>query len=98
MEKVPLTVLGPIYRVPLYDWSRSKTGHCGIRDFECTGVGRTARYEIARRIEQQTQGKLRFTLASLLSLLYRMEKQSWVRGEMANWRNRPTQAPLSAHL
>ena len=38
-------------------------------------------YEIARRIEQQTQGKLRFTLASLYPLLYRMEKQDWVRGE-----------------
>jgi len=38
-------------------------------------------YEIARRIEQQTQGKLRFTLASLYPLLYRMEKQGWVRGE-----------------
>ena len=38
-------------------------------------------YEIARRIEQQTEGKLRFTLASLYPLLYRMEKQGWVRGE-----------------
>jgi len=38
-------------------------------------------YEIARRIEQQTQGQLRFTLASLYPLLYRMEKQGWVRGE-----------------
>jgi PadR family transcriptional regulator PadR len=38
-------------------------------------------YEIARRIEHQTQGKLRFTLASLYPLLYRMEKQGWVRGE-----------------
>jgi len=38
-------------------------------------------YEIARRIEQQTGGKLRFTLASLYPLLYRMEKRGWVRGE-----------------
>ena len=38
-------------------------------------------YEIARRIEQRTRGKLRFTLASLYPLLYRMEKQGWVRGE-----------------
>jgi PadR family transcriptional regulator, regulatory protein PadR len=37
-------------------------------------------YEIARRIERQTQGKLRFTLASLYPLLYRMEKSGWVRG------------------
>ena len=38
-------------------------------------------YEIARRIEQQTRGKLRFTLASLYPLLYRMEKRGWVRAE-----------------
>jgi PadR family transcriptional regulator PadR len=37
-------------------------------------------YEMARRIEEQTQGSLRFTLASLYPLLYRMEKRGWVRG------------------
>lgn len=38
-------------------------------------------YEIARRIEQTTQGSLRFTLASLYPLLYRMEKQGWLRAD-----------------
>jgi PadR family transcriptional regulator, regulatory protein PadR len=38
-------------------------------------------YEIARRIDQQTKGALRFTLASLYPLLYRMESQGWVRGK-----------------
>lgn len=38
-------------------------------------------YEIARRIERQTRGKLRFTLASLYPLLYRMESRGWLRGE-----------------
>jgi PadR family transcriptional regulator PadR len=37
-------------------------------------------YEIARRIERQTRGKLRFTLASLYPLLYRMENKGSVRG------------------
>jgi DNA-binding PadR family transcriptional regulator len=37
-------------------------------------------YEMARRIEQQTEGSLRFTLASLYPLLYRLEKRGWVRG------------------
>lgn len=37
-------------------------------------------YELARRIEQQTRGSLRFTLAALYPLLYRMEKRGWVRG------------------
>jgi len=36
-------------------------------------------YEMARRIEQQTKGALRFTLASLYPLLYRLEKRGWVR-------------------
>lgn len=37
-------------------------------------------YEMARSIERQTQGSLRFTLASLYPLLYRLEKRGWVRG------------------
>lgn len=37
-------------------------------------------YEMARRIEEQTEGSLRFTLASLYPLLYRLEKRGWVRG------------------
>jgi PadR family transcriptional regulator len=48
-------------------------------------------YEIARRIEAQTRGKLKFTLASLYPLLYRMESRGWVRGEWqvsANGRRR----------
>jgi PadR family transcriptional regulator PadR len=37
-------------------------------------------YEIAHRIERQTRGTLRFTLASLYPLLYRMENKGLVRG------------------
>lgn len=43
-------------------------------------------YEIARRIEQQTRGSLRFTLAALYPMLYRMEKQRWIRG---TWETSP---------
>src|SRR5207237_9420643 len=32
------------------------------------------------RIEQQTNGALRFTLAALYPMLYRMEQQRWIRG------------------
>ena len=35
-------------------------------------------YEIARRIEQETNGSLRFTLAALYPMLYRLEKQKWI--------------------
>ena len=44
-------------------------------------------YEIARRIEQQARGKLRFTLASLYPLLYRMEKRGCAPGA---WQLSPT--------
>jgi transcriptional regulator len=35
-------------------------------------------YEIARRIEERSGGALRFDLASLYPLLYRMERDGWV--------------------
>ncbi|HXR33747.1 MAG TPA: PadR family transcriptional regulator [Verrucomicrobiae bacterium] len=38
-------------------------------------------YEISRRIERDSGGALRFTLAALYPLLYRMEKRGWVRGD-----------------
>jgi DNA-binding PadR family transcriptional regulator len=37
-------------------------------------------YELARRIEERSGGALRFTLASLYPLLYRLENRGWVRG------------------
>jgi len=37
-------------------------------------------YEIARLIEQRTGGRLRFTLASLYSTLYRLEDRGWIKG------------------
>ena len=43
-------------------------------------------YEIARRIEQDSEGALRFTLASLYPLLYRMEKRGWTK---ATWETTP---------
>jgi DNA-binding PadR family transcriptional regulator len=35
---------------------------------------------MARRIEEQTKGALRFTLAALYPMLYRMEQCRWIRG------------------
>ncbi len=64
-----------------------KRGTAELAILSVLETGELHGYEIARRIEQQTQGKLRFTLASLYPLLYRMEKQGWVRG---SWQ-------LSAH-
>ena len=44
-------------------------------------------YEIARRIEQHSGGALRFDLASLYPLLYRLEKRGWLRGA---WETAPS--------
>ena len=41
---------------------------------------------LARRIEQESDGALRFTLASLYPLLYRMEKRGWTK---ATWETTP---------
>ncbi len=43
-------------------------------------------YEIAKRIELQTEGVLRFNLASLYPLLYSLEKRAWVK---AGWETSP---------
>src|ERR1700741_5246434 len=43
-------------------------------------------YEIARRIERDTKSSLHFTLAALYPMLYRMEKQRWIRG---TWETSP---------
>jgi PadR family transcriptional regulator, regulatory protein PadR len=58
-----------------------KRGTAELAILSVLGSGELHGYEIARRIERETHGKLRFTLASLYPLLYRMEKRGWVRGE-----------------
>ncbi len=37
-------------------------------------------YEISKLIEQRSQGALRFHVASLYPLLYRLEKRGWIQG------------------
>jgi transcriptional regulator len=48
-------------------------------------------YEIAKQIETQSQGVLRFDMASLYPMLYRFERKAWVKAEwqtIANGRRR----------
>ena len=45
-----------------------------VEDADCHG------YDIARQIEDRSDGTLRFTLASLYAMLYRMEARGWIRG------------------
>ncbi len=37
-------------------------------------------YEISKLIEQRSEGALRFHVASLYPLLYRLEKRGWIQG------------------
>jgi PadR family transcriptional regulator PadR len=37
-------------------------------------------YEIAKLIETRSQGTVKFNVASLYPLLYRLEKRGWIRG------------------
>ena len=37
-------------------------------------------YEIGKLIEERSEGALRFNVASLYPLLYRLEKRAWIQG------------------
>jgi len=43
-------------------------------------------YEISKLIEQRSEGRLRFKVASLYPLLYRLEERGWVEGR---WVEKP---------
>ena len=45
-------------------------------------------YDIGRLIELRSRGTLRFNVASLYPLLYRLEKRGWIRGR---WVEKPGQ-------
>ena len=45
-------------------------------------------YDIGSLIEQRSRGVLRFNVASLYPLLYRLEKRGWIKG---SWVERPGQ-------
>lgn len=62
--------------------SNIKRGSAELAILSVLAQGPMHGYEIAQSIERQTQGALRFTLASLYPLLYRMESCGWLR---ASW-------------
>ncbi len=59
-----------------------KRGSAELAVLSVLASGALHGYEIARRIEERSGGALRFDLASLYPLLYRMERDAWVK---ANW-------------
>jgi len=64
-----------------------KRGSAELAVLSVLELGALHGYEIARRIDQQTKGSLRFTLAALYPMLYRLEKKKCIRGA---WVTSPT--------
>jgi len=58
-----------------------KRGSAELAVLSVLATGPLHGYEIARKIEEQSGGALRFDLASLYPLLYRMERDGWVRAK-----------------
>lgn len=68
-----------------------KRGSAEIAILSVLAVHAAHGYEIAKRIEQRTGGVLRFDMASLYPMLYRLEKRGWIKGTwetVANGRRR----------
>ncbi len=68
-----------------------KRGSAELAILSVLAVQRAHGYELAKRIEQQTGGVLRFDMASLYPMLYRLERRRWIKGAwetVANGRRR----------
>lgn len=58
-----------------------KRGSAELAVLSVLAAGPLHGYQIARHIEESSGGVLRFDLASLYPLLYRMERDGWVRAK-----------------
>lgn len=58
-----------------------KRGSAPLAVMSVLAMGPLHGYEIARRIEERSGGRLRFDLASLYPLLYRLERDGWVKAK-----------------
>lgn len=70
-----------------------KKGSAELLILACVEARARHGYEIARRIAEESNGAIRFNVASLYGLLYRLEARGWIRGrwiEAPNERRRRT--------
>jgi PadR family transcriptional regulator PadR len=73
------------------EWLQMKRGSAELAILAILEDGPLHGYEIAKRIEARSGGKLRFDVASLYPLLYQLEARRWVKGrweEAASGRKR----------
>jgi transcriptional regulator len=57
-----------------------KKGSAELMVLSIIGSGSRHGYEIAKLIEARSRGRLRFHVASLYPLLYRLEERGWLQG------------------
>jgi len=62
------------------EWMQMKRGSAELAVLAVLEDGPLHGYEIARRIEARSGGRLRFDVASLYPLLYQLESRRWVKG------------------
>ncbi|MDR3722426.1 MAG: helix-turn-helix transcriptional regulator [Candidatus Acidoferrales bacterium] len=61
--------------------SRISRGSAELTILALLAKGPLYGFEIAKRIEEDTGGALRFELASLYPMLYELEKRGWLKGQ-----------------
>jgi PadR family transcriptional regulator PadR len=57
-----------------------KKGSAELVILACLEVRALHGYEISKRIEQRSAGRMKFHIASLYPLLYRLEERGWLKG------------------
>src|SRR5919112_693552 len=77
----------PMSQVPGLD-RELKKGSAELMVLSLTDARARHGYEIAKLIETRSEGTVRFNVASLYPLLYRLEKRGWIRG---SWVEKPGQ-------
>src|SRR5262249_30670599 len=58
-----------------------KKGSAELIVLSCVATPARHGYEISKRIEERTGGQLKFHIASLYPLLYRLEERGWLQGK-----------------
>lgn len=61
--------------------SRISRGSAELAILALLSQGACYGFEIAKSIEERTDGALHFTLASLYPMLYELEKRGWIKGQ-----------------
>ena len=78
------SILGPVYGIAIYviasSRSRIKKGSAELMILALLEDRARHGYEIGQLIELRSRGAIRFNVASLYPLLYRLEKRNWIRG------------------